>query len=41
VAVGQGLLGGAWHVVRELRERAEPQAGADPAAETGRAAPLP
>jgi uncharacterized protein (TIRG00374 family) len=34
VAVGQGLVGGAWHLVRELRERGEPEADAEPAAET-------
>ena len=29
VAVGQGLLGGGWHLIRELRERDEPEAEAE------------
>jgi hypothetical protein len=33
IAVGQGLLGGAWHLIRELRERSETEADAEPATE--------
>jgi uncharacterized protein (TIRG00374 family) len=33
VAVGQGLLGGGWHLIRELRERDEPEGEGEPATE--------